>query len=165
MSIEIKDVVALTGAPGLHQVLKADDRAIVIESLDDRKKRQLIKGNMMISKLLDISIYTEEESEPLVNILKTMREKYGSELPITKKSSKDELMAFLGEILPDYDKERVYPSNVKKLISWYKILDAFEVSLEVAEEEESEGEEGAAEESSDDSAGEAAQAASKEEKE
>ncbi len=164
MSIEIKDVVALTGAPGLHQVLKADDRAIVIESLDDRKKRQLIKGNMMISKLLDISIYTEEESEPLVNILKTMREKYGSELPITKKSSKDELMAFLGEILPDFDKERVYPSNVKKLISWYKILDAFEVSLEVADEEEEEGE-GASSDDAADEAGDEATEAPKEEKE
>lgn len=136
MSIEIKDVVALTGSPGLFQIVKADDRAIVIESMDDRKKRQLIRGNMMVSKLVDVSIYTEEESEPLVQILQAVKEKYGEELPVTKKSSKNELMDFLGSVLPDYDSERVYPSNVKKLISWYKILLAYDVSLELEEDEE-----------------------------
>ena len=140
MSIAIKDVVAITGAPGLYKVLKADDKAIVIESMDDKKRRQLVKGNMMVTKLMDVSIYTNDDSEPLVTILQAIKEKYGSELPVTKKSSKDDLMGFLGELLPDYDDEKVYPSNVKKLISWYKILDAFEVDLTIEEEDEKEAE-------------------------
>jgi len=88
------------------------------------------------------SIYTQDdESEPLVTVLQNIKEKYGSELPVSKKSSKDELMGFLGEVLPDFDAERVYPSNVKKMIGWYHILDAYDVDLVVEmEEEEAEGE-------------------------
>lgn len=149
MGISIKDVVALTGAPGLHQVVKADDRAVVIESIDDKKKRQLVKGNMMVSKLMDISIYTEEESEPLVNILKTIKEKYGAQLPVSKKSSKDELMDFLEAVLPTFDRERVYPSNIKKLVSWYEVILAHDIDLEVETEEEGQGTEGAAKEEAD----------------
>lgn len=137
-SVEIKDVVALAGAPGLHKILKADEKAIVVESMDDRKKRQLIKGNMVVTKLMDVSIYTSDDSEPLISVLKNIKEKYSAGLPVNKLSSKDELMDFLGEVLPNYDKEKVYPSNVKKLVSWYEILDAYNVSLEVSTEEEAE---------------------------
>lgn len=137
-SVEIKDVVALAGAPGLHKILKADEKAIVVESMDDRKKRQLIKGNMVVTKLMDVSIYTSDDSEPLISVLKNIKEKYSGGLPVNKLSSKDELMDFLGEVLPNYDKEKVYPSNVKKLVSWYEILDAYNVSLEVSTEEEAE---------------------------
>ncbi|MCB0852876.1 MAG: DUF5606 domain-containing protein [Bacteroidetes bacterium] len=136
MSIGIKDVVAITGSPGLYQILKADDKAIVIESMDNKKRRQLVKGNMMVTKLVDVSIYTEDDSEPLVNVLTAVKEKYGSDLPVSKKSSNDELMDFLREVLPTLDDEKVYPSNVKKLISWYKILEEFEVDLTIEEEEE-----------------------------
>ncbi|MDX2285307.1 MAG: DUF5606 domain-containing protein [Bacteroidia bacterium] len=122
MSVSIKDVVSMTGAPGLYRILKADDKAIVIESMDDKKKRQLVKGSMMVSKLIDVSIYTDTESEPLALVLKSIREKYGDQLPVTKESGKDELYGFLGEVLPTFDRERVYPSNIKKLVSWYQIL-------------------------------------------
>ncbi len=135
MSIAFKDVVALTGAPGLYHIVKADDKAIVVESLDDKKKRQLVKGNMVVSKLVDVSIYAETDSEPLIHVLKAIQEKFGEELPVTKKSSKEELMAFLSEVMPNYDPERVYPSNVKKIISWYQVLLAFEIELELEEEE------------------------------
>ncbi|MEZ4774763.1 MAG: DUF5606 domain-containing protein [Bacteroidia bacterium] len=137
-SVEIKDVVALAGAPGLHKILKADEKAIVVESMDDRKKRQLIKGNMVVTKLMDVSIYTDDDSEPLISVLKNIKEKYADGLPVNKLSSKDELMSFLEEVLPNYDKEKVYPSNVKKLVSWYEILEAFNVSLEVSTEETTE---------------------------
>ena len=129
MSISIKDVVAVTGSPGLYQIIKSDEKALVVESIDENKKRQLIKGNMMVSKLIDVSIYTNEDSEPLIHILQSMQEKYPEELPVNKKSSKEELMGFLESVLPDFDAERVYPSNVKKLISWYKILQSYKVDL------------------------------------
>lgn len=141
MSIEIKDIVSLTGSPGLHQVVKADERAIIVESLDEKKRRQMIRGNMMVSKLVDVSIYTEDDSEPLVTVLQNIVEKYGDELPVTKKSKKDELMQFLASVLPEFDDERVYPSNVKKMISWYKILRQYEVSLEWKKEDEDKPEE------------------------
>lgn len=142
MSIAFKDVVALTGAPGLYHIVKADDKAIVVESLDDKKKRQLVKGNMVVSKLVDVSIYTQSDSEPLVKVFQNMEEKFAGTLPVTKKSNKNELMGFLGEVLPDFDPERVYPSNVKKLIAWYHIMKGFEIVFEL--EEEAEGEQPAA---------------------
>jgi len=141
MSIEIKDIVSLTGIPGLHRIVKADDRAIIVESMDARKRRQMVRGNMMASKLTDVSIYTKDESEPLVNIIKAISEKYGDDLPVTKKSKNDELMDFLYSVLPDMDEERVYPSNVKKLLGWYKVIRAFEVDLTWEPETEGESEE------------------------
>ncbi|MFK7972411.1 MAG: DUF5606 domain-containing protein [Bacteroidia bacterium] len=138
MSINIVDVVSLAGAPGLHQVVKKDERAIVIESIDERKKRQLVKGSMMLSKLSDITMYTDDDDDDatLPNIFLAIKEKYNTDLPVTKKSKNDDLMNFLGEVLPKYDKERVYPSNVKKLISWFHILNENGIDLVVKEEEE-----------------------------
>jgi len=136
MSIAFNDVVSVTGLPGLYQVIKNNDNSIVVESLDESKKRQLIRGNMMVSKLTDVSIYTEEESEPLLTVLQAIKEKYGNDLPVGKKSSKTELMDFLEGVLPGFDKEKVYPSNVKKLIGWYAILNKFEIELKVSKEEE-----------------------------
>lgn len=122
MSVSITDVVAITGQPGLFRLLKSNDNAIVVESLEAKPKRQLVKGNMMVSKLTDVSIYTEEDSEPLAEVLLKIKSDFGDELPITKKSSNTDLMEFLRKVLPDFDDERVYPSNVKKLVTWYNIL-------------------------------------------
>lgn len=140
MSIGIKDIVALTGAPGLHRIVKADDKAIIVESMDERKKRQMVRGNVMVSKLVDVSIYTDDESEPLVNILRTIKEKYGDALPVDKKSSKNDLIDFFSEVLPNFDKERVYASNIKKILGWYQLLTEQEIDWEVEEEEEAAGE-------------------------
>ena len=146
MEVEFKDVIALTGTPGLFKVLKTDEKSIIVESLDERKRRQRVSGNMMASKLMDISVYTtEDDSESLVNIFQNIKEKYGKELPVTRKSSKDQLMNFLAEVLPDYDSERVYPSNVKKMISWYHILLDLGVVFEVPKDEDKEESESAEE--------------------
>ena len=68
MSIAFKDIVSLTGNPGLYRIVKADDKAIIVESLDEKKRRTMVKGNMMVSKLTDVSIYTDEESEALLEL-------------------------------------------------------------------------------------------------
>lgn len=134
--ISIKDVVAISGEPGLYRVVKADARTIIVESLDETKKRSQLRGTMMASKLTDISMYTDNDSEPLVNILRTAAEKYGTNLPVDKKSSSEALASFMESVLPNYDRERVYASNIKKLASWCVILSAYEVdySTEVVEE-------------------------------
>ena len=137
MSISIKDVVAISGTPGLFKIVKSDDKSIIVESIDERKKRQMVRGNMMVSKLADVSIYTEDgESEPLIHILQAMKEKYEEKLPVTKKSSGKELMEFLKSVLPTYDEEKVYPSNVKKLVGWFDIIRLNDIDLTIEEEEE-----------------------------
>lgn len=138
MSISITDVVAITGQPGLFRLLKSNDNAIVVESLEAKPKRQLVKGNMMVSKLTDVSIYTEDDSEPLAEVLLKIKSAHGDELPITKKSSNSDLMDFLRKVLPDFDDERVYPSNVKKLVTWYNILIREKVDFTLPEEETAE---------------------------
>ncbi len=137
MSISIKDVVAISGTPGLFKIVKSDDKSIIVESIDERKKRQLVRGNMMVSKLADVSIYTQnDESEPLVKILQTIQEKYNADLPVTKKSSGKELMEFLKTVLPEFDEEKVYPSNVKKMVGWFDIIQKNKIDLTLEEEEE-----------------------------
>lgn len=140
MSVSISDVVAITGQPGLFRLLKSNDNAIVVESLESKPKRQLVKGNMMVSKLTDVSIYTEEDSEPLGTVLQEINKQFGADLPVTKKSSNDELMQFLAKVLPEFDEERVYPSNVKKLVSWYNIIIRENVDLTLEEAESPEAE-------------------------
>lgn len=150
MAIKLSEVVSLTGIPGLHKIIKADSKNVILESLDASKKRQMVRANMMVSKLTEISMYTENDgNEELINIFNSIQTKYGNDLPVNKKSSNDELMAFLEEVLPNYEKGKVYPSNVKKLVQWYEILAANEVSFEKevpAETSSETAEEGAAEE-------------------
>lgn len=139
MSISITDVVAISGTPGLFKIVKSDDKSIIVESIDERKKRQMVRGNMMVSKLADVSIYTEDgESEPLIHILQSMKEKYQDKLPVTKKSSGKELMEFLKTVLPTYDEEKVYPSNVKKLVGWFEIILLHDIDMTIEEEEKEE---------------------------
>ncbi|MEM9722530.1 MAG: DUF5606 domain-containing protein [Bacteroidota bacterium] len=136
MSISIKDVVAITGTPGLFRIVKSDDRSLIVESIDALKKRRMVPGTMMVLKLVDVSFYTTEDSEPLVNILLAAKEKYDGDLPVSKKSSNAELMDFLKSVLPNYDTEKVYPSNVKKLVGWFNIIQKNEIDLTIEEEEE-----------------------------
>ena len=136
MALKLNDVVTFSGIAGLHKVVKADTKNVIIESLEANPKRQLVKGNIMVSKLSDISVYTDkEEGESFVTILQSISEQYGKTLPVNKKSTNDELMAFLETVLPNYDKERVYASNVKKMVQWYEILMEHDVLLEVEKEE------------------------------
>ncbi len=139
MALKLNDVVTFSGIPGLHKVVKADSKNVLIESLEANPKRQLVKGSIMVSKLSDISIYTDsEEGESLVKIFNAISEKYGKTLPVHKKSSNPELLDFLESVLPNYDKERVYASNVKKMVQWYEILMENEVLLEVEDTTETE---------------------------
>lgn len=135
--LSIKDVVSIAGEPGLFRVVKADTRSIIVETLDETKKRSQVRGSMMASKLTDISMYTDTESEPLPNILRAVADKYGKKLPVDKKSGNEELSNFMESVLPNYDRERVYVSNIKKLVSWCSILSEYEMdfSVEVTEVE------------------------------
>ncbi|MFN0203930.1 MAG: DUF5606 domain-containing protein [Bacteroidia bacterium] len=137
--MKLNQVVALAGVSGLHKIIKADAKSVILEALDATQKRQKVAANMMVSKLSDISIYTLEEgaetSTNLVEVLKAIQAKYANTLPVNKKSSNTELMAFLAEVLPNYDTAKVYASNVKKLVAWYEILVGAEVEFAVDVEE------------------------------
>lgn len=114
-------IIAITGKPGLYKVLNQSKNGFVIESLIDGKRTTIV-GNQNVSTLKDIAIYTYDEEFPLGLIFKSMFEKEGGKTTISHDAKDAELMAYFEEIVPNFDKERVYPSNVKKVLKWYNQL-------------------------------------------
>lgn len=119
--MELDKIISVAGKPGLFKVLNQSKTGFVIESLLDGKRGTLI-GSQNVSTLKDIAIYTYEEEYPLRMVFKSMFDKEGGKTSISENAKDQELMAYLETFLPNYDKERVYPSNVKKVIKWYNIL-------------------------------------------
>jgi hypothetical protein len=122
--MELREVAAVSGRGGLFKILKPTKNGVILEAIDASKKRFVAGANERVSILNEISIYTtdKEGSVPLETILQKINAKYGADTKITSKSTEDELGAFLASILPDYDREKVYHSDIKKLANWYAIL-------------------------------------------
>jgi len=114
-------IIAVTGKPGLYEIKAQSKGGFIVESLVD-KKRFPITATHNVSILNDIAIYTWNEEVPLRDVLTTIFEKNEGKNSISHKSSNKELMAFFAEILPEYDTERVYASNIKKVVQWYNLL-------------------------------------------
>ncbi len=131
----LKGILAISGQPGLFKVISEGKNNVVIESLLTGKKSTAYADAKM-SSLEDIAIYTSTEDVPLKKIFKKISEKENGGQAINIKASPDELRKYFEEILPDYDKERVYGSDVKKVISWYNLLN--EKELLVFEDETTE---------------------------
>ena len=125
--MNLKNVAAVSGKSGLYKVVKPTRSGVILETLDVTKKKWVANASHRVSILREISVYVtgEESSILLEDLYATIREKYNTDLPVSSKSSVDELFSFLGEILPDYDRERVYSSDVKKMVSWYSIISEF----------------------------------------
>ncbi|WP_299050547.1 DUF5606 domain-containing protein [uncultured Polaribacter sp.] len=119
--MEFNKIISVTGKPGLFQVISQSKNAIIAESLID-KKRLAINATQNVSLLENIAIYTYEEDLPLWDVFKAINEKTEGKAAISHKESGKKLEAFFLEALPNYDEERVYTSNIKKVIQWYNIL-------------------------------------------
>jgi len=137
--MELKDIASVSGKGGLFKVVKPSRTGVILESLDNKKQKLVAHAHDRVSILDEISIYTTdaEGNVSLQKIFNTMNEEFGDDLGIDNKSSKEEIMAFLKHVLPNYDENQVYPSDVKKLVSWYNILlkEAPEVLTAKSEEE------------------------------
>ena len=115
-------ILAISGKPGLYQIITQTRTGAVVESLID-KKRLTVGAHSNISILSEIAIYTLTEEVPLREVLSSVKEKNNAEpTAISHKASKIELEEFFFDILPEYDEDRVYPSDIKKVIQWYNIL-------------------------------------------
>ena len=131
----LKGILAIAGQPGLYKVISEGKNNVVIESLVTGKKSTAYADAKM-STLEDIAIYTLQEDMPLKKVLRKIFDKENGGQAISVKSSPEELKKYFAEILPEYDKERVYGSDVKKVISWYNLLN--EKGLLVFEDETTE---------------------------
>lgn len=120
----LKTILSISGKPGLYKLVSQGKNMLIVESISSDKKRFPAYSHDKIISLGDIAIYTEETEVPLKDVLISIREKENGE-PATidvKKSTPEQLRAYLAEVLPDFDRERVYPSDIKKLINWYNLL-------------------------------------------
>ena len=136
--MELKDIAAVSGKPGLYQVVKPTRTGLILESLDGKQNRIVTGPHHRVSLLHEISIYTMDYDKtiPLQEIFSKILKEFGDDPGVDGKSDADELKAFLGHIVPDYDTERVYVSDMKKLASWYAIL--YKVAPEVLAEKKEE---------------------------
>jgi hypothetical protein len=119
--MEFSKIISVTGKPGLFQVVSQSKNALIVESLLDQK-RLAINATQNVSLLENIAIYTYEEEVPLLTVFKAMFEKSEGKEAISHKESGKKLTGYFSEILPDYDDERVYTSNIKKVIQWFNLL-------------------------------------------
>ncbi|MDG1871821.1 DUF5606 family protein [Flavobacterium frigidarium] len=134
--MNLEKVLAISGKPGLY-VLKVQTRSgFVAESLADGKKITVnLKSN--VSLLSEISIYTYDGEKPLAEIMNNITKKEKNGPTISHKEDNATLLAYFREILTDFDEDRVYPSDIKKILNWYNILQAKGlVSDELPKEEE-----------------------------
>lgn len=122
--MEYSDVASLSGKGGLFKVVKPTRTGVILESMDDQKQRMAANASQRISVLSDISIYTtdQEGSTPLEDVFKKIYKEFDNDLGVTPTSDNDELKAFIKHIIPNYDEQRVYVSDIKKLIKWYNTL-------------------------------------------
>ncbi|MBK3519357.1 DUF5606 family protein [Carboxylicivirga marina] len=117
----LKGILAISGQRGLFKLVSQAKNSIIVESLIDGKRIPAY-ATSRISALEDISIYTEDEDVKLFDVFKAIYEKENGGMAIAPKSSGNELKAYFTEILPLYDKDRVYVSDIKKVLTWYNLL-------------------------------------------
>jgi hypothetical protein len=147
--MEPKDILAISGKPGLYKVLNTTHRAIVVEPLGEGK-RTAVPASARVSSFDDISIFTYEADLPLAEVLNTMHAHLKGEKAPDAKVSHAELRDFVTQVVPDLDQERVYHSDLKKLCTWYNAL--AELSLLPFSDEEAGEEAPAAEEAAEEAA-------------
>lgn len=136
----LKDIVAINGKPGLYEIKAQSKGGIIVESLIDRKRINITVTHN-ISALNEIAIYTYEEEVPLRIIFKAIGEKEEGKEAINPKESGKILSSYFREILPNFDEERVYNSNIKKILQWYNLLASKNFDFASITEEEAETEE------------------------
>jgi len=119
--MKITDILAIAGKPGLYQVLASGSASIVVESMMDGK-RSSVPGTARVSNLADITMYTNDEDVPLMDVLNRIHDaQKGAEGP-SHKAEAQAIRDFIDGIVPELDHNRVYQSDLKKLVQWYNLL-------------------------------------------
>ena len=117
-------ILAISGKPGLYRLVARGNGNLIVESIDEQKRRITAGSRDRVTSLRDVSMYTMDDDKPLMEVFESIKEKYNGQ-PVdiqTSKADKAQLFAFLDEVLPENDADRIYPGDVKKLIQWYNIL-------------------------------------------
>ena len=120
----LRTILSVSGKPGLYKLISQGKNMLILETLDATKKRFPAYGHDKVISLGDIAMYTDDEEVALAEVLESVKNKEnGAAASIDfKKASQAELHAYMAEVLPSYDRDRVHASDIKKLIQWYNIL-------------------------------------------
>ena len=119
----LKNILSITGKPGLYKLVTRGNNMLIVESLVDGKRMPTYARDKIVS-LADVSMFTNGDDIELWKVLESIK-KHEDGKPVemdVKKADKEELAAYFTEILPDWDRDRVYPTDIRKLIQWYNIL-------------------------------------------
>lgn len=119
--IDLTGIISISGQPGLFKIVAQSKNGIIVEGLSD-KKRINVYASTKVSTLSDISMFTTAEDKPLEAIMSSIFDKEKGGPAIDNKVDDKEMSAYFETVLPEYDKERVYVSNMRKLITWYNTL-------------------------------------------
>lgn len=119
--MDLSGIISISGKPGLAKIVTQSRNGIIVESLIDGKKFPVV-GTERISSLEDISIYTYEEDVLLLEVFKKMFEHYKGKEALSHKTDASQLKTTFGEILPNFDEDKVYSSDIKKVFQWYNLL-------------------------------------------
>ena len=133
-----KTVLAIAGKPGLYTLVKQGRGMLIVESIDETRKRIPAAARDRVTSLNDVSMYTTGEDVPLMSVFDAIKTKYNAapRRHRRQESHRRRAQRLHGEVLPDYDRDRVYLTDIKKLIQWYNILATNGMTDFVAHEEE-----------------------------
>ncbi|WP_373513812.1 DUF5606 domain-containing protein [Persicitalea sp.] len=123
----LKEIANVSGKSGLYRILKPSRAGVIVESLDGKGEKTMIGASARVSVLKDVSIFTEgsQDSIPLGNVFLKIRKKHGEKVDMDVKQASDkDLVEFLDAVLPEFDRSRVYVSDIKKIVQWYNTLSA-----------------------------------------
>ena len=136
----LETILAISGKPGLYKLVSRGNNNLIVETVDAQKKRFPAFAADKVISLADIAMYTDEKEVPLREVLNNIKTKEGGKVASIdyRKASKEELFAYLGEVLPNFDRDRVFPADAKKLVQWYNLLvenglDNFDETLQETE--------------------------------
>ena len=119
--MELRESLAISGYPGLYKYVAQSTRGVIVESLADGK-RMNVAAHAKVSALTEISIFTEGEDIPLADVFTRIYEHTQGKEAVSPKESPEKLKAFFAEVLPEYDRDRVHVSDMKKCFAWFNIL-------------------------------------------
>ena len=119
--LKLKDILAIAGQPGLFKFVARSSNGVIVESLSDHK-RMNATGTAKVSSMAEIAIYTYEEDMPINEVFTNLYNHTGGKVAISHKSEPQLLKALIAEVIPEYDRERVHVSDMKKVVMWYNAL-------------------------------------------
>lgn len=119
--MQLEKIISISGKPGLFKLVSQLRNGFIIEDVSTKKKIS-ISNSSQVSLLDNISIFTVENEVPLFEVFESIAKKEDYKPTIAHKASSEELRALMAEILPNYDVQRVYDSDIKKIVQWYNLL-------------------------------------------